>query len=130
VLADEALDLLLAQALDHLARMADHEAVVADHDGKADIGVLRDANRLDHVVEDLLGVLAEEVDPPRIASAHGVGMVAVDIDVAREGSVRHCHRDRTAEAGCYVEHLPHEAQALGGSGGHDSSARSGGANAG
>ena len=120
---DEVLHLLVGQHDQGPDGPADHVAVVHVRDGQAHVHVLGDADRHDAVVVGLLVVLAVELYPAGVAAAHGVAVVAVDVDGPREGAVHRGHDDGQAVAGGYEEHLPHEGVALGGGGGHGARAR-------
>ena len=87
VLADEVLHHVVLQQLDVFHCVAGDETVLADHDREHDVFVLGDAVRLDHVVVGFLVVLGKDLNPAGVSGAHGVGMVAVDVDRAGEGAV-------------------------------------------
>ena len=73
--------------------------------------MLGDAHGLDHVVVGFLRVLAEDLDPAGVARAHGVGVVAVDVDGGGQGAVDDHHDDGQAHRGRDVQDLPHQGQA-------------------
>jgi hypothetical protein len=69
------------------------EAVEAAHDGEQHVGVLGDPNRHDGVVVRLLPRLCEQHQPARVARAHRVTVVAVDVDGRGKRAVRVRHHD-------------------------------------
>jgi hypothetical protein len=66
------------------------------------------------VVVGLLNVLGEDLHPAAVARAHRVGVVAVDVDVARQRAVDDRQDHGLAHRGDDVEDLPHQRKAVGG----------------
>ena len=70
------------------------------------------ADGLEAVVVSLLVILAVDLDPARVAAAHGVLMVAVDVDGAGQRAVDRGHHDGKPIARGDEEHLPHQGEPL------------------
>ena len=113
VRADELPHRLVGQHDQRADGAADDVPVVHVHDRRPHVEVLGDADGLYAVVVCLLVVLTVELDPAAVAATHGVAVVAVDVDRARQRAVDRRHDDRQAVAGGDVEQLPHEGEALG-----------------
>jgi len=129
VLTDELLDLLVGHGGKGLDGVGDDEPIQAVHDRKADVHVLSDPEGHDGVVVGLLDVLGEKLYPAAVPRAHGVGVIAMDVDGSGQGPVGHGHDHRKAHGSSDVKHLPHECQAGRCGGGHCSRARGAGADA-
>ena len=122
VLADEPGDGLVVEQVDAIDRVRGDEAVEARHGRQQHVGVLGDLESDDRVVVGLLRRLGEQHDPAGIAGAHGVAVVAVDVDRRGQRAVRVGHDDGQAHAGGDVELLPHERETLARRRRHDASA--------
>ena len=105
--------MLIFKQLNIFHRVARDKSVLADHDRQMDSGVLCDRERLDIIVIGFLVVFRVDLDPSRISRSHAVGMVAVDIDRARQSSVDKRQNDGKT-VGCRKEQLlPHERKSRG-----------------
>ena len=87
VLAHERTHGVVGERRDRLCGMGDGEAVEADEDGKEHLRMLGEP-WCDHgQVVCLLRVLGEELDRAGVPDQHGVRVVAVDVDRARQRAV-------------------------------------------
>ena len=111
-LAQELLGRLVVHELRTLHGVRGDETVERGHDGQLHVFVLGGANRNHRVVVGLLGVFGKEKQPARIAGAHDVGVVAVDVDGGRNRTVCVCHDDGQAHAGGNRQLFIHVGKAL------------------
>ena len=74
--------------------------------------MLGESRREHSEVVGLLCALGEQLDRAGIADQHRVGVVAMDVDRARESAVAERHHHRRAHRGGDIDDLRHEREAL------------------
>jgi hypothetical protein len=109
----EAVDRLLVGDLGHHHRVREHERVLADQHRQQDARVLGQPVRRQDRVEDLLVVLAVELDPAGVAQCEGVAVVDPDVPRRAEGPVDRHHHDRQPEETGGEHVLGHVSEAVG-----------------
>ena len=102
IFAHEVFHHVIFQKFDVFHGVAGDETVLADHDRKHHVFVFGDAVCLNHVVVGFLIVLGKNLNPSGVSRAHGVGMIAVDVDRAGEGAVYKGQTDREPVGGSHI----------------------------
>ena len=98
------------QGFDHVAQ---GETVQVDDRGHQHPTIFGNLEGADGLVENLLAVLGEDLDPAAVPGSHDVAMVIPDTQGGRKGPVGQGHDDGQTHAGNDEENLVHQRQPLG-----------------
>ena len=80
IFSDEVFYHVIFQQFDIFHGMAGDKSILTNHNGEHNILVFCNAVSLYHIIIGFLIIFCKKLNPSGIAGAHGVGVVAVDVD--------------------------------------------------